>query len=217
MTDTNLNTGAASLSDERERAAITACALMIKGICLTRPNAEWTGAIEDRIQFMLKQMQAGAAIAAGGAQEAVQVGSETWDVLRLCITELSSWMHDHGQDLRSQEAIKRARALLAASTSANVAQGAEAVVTVKVYETYTGQNGWIEVTQEEYDRTKDKYEHRIRRVPAPPAQTALTDDARDAERYRWLRDWYLRADRHCSASRRCAAGGVASQGNENPA
>jgi hypothetical protein len=65
-----MNTGAASLSDERERAAITACALMIKGICLTRPNAEWTGAIEDRIQFMLKQMQAGAAIAAGGAQEA---------------------------------------------------------------------------------------------------------------------------------------------------
>jgi hypothetical protein len=56
-----MNTGAASLSDERERAAITACALMIKGICLTRPNAEWTGAIEDRIQFMLKQMQAGAA------------------------------------------------------------------------------------------------------------------------------------------------------------
>jgi hypothetical protein len=74
----------------------------------------------------------------------------------------------------------------AASTSANVAQGAEAVATVKVYETYTGQNGWIEVTQEEYDRTKDKYEHRIRRVSAPPAQTALTDAARDvlAERCR---------------------------------
>jgi hypothetical protein len=61
-----------------------------------------------------------------------------------------------------------------ANDSANVAQGAEAVATVKVYETYTGQDGWIEVTQEEYDRTKDKYEHRIRRVPAPPAQTALT-------------------------------------------
>jgi hypothetical protein len=76
--------------------------------------------------------------------------------------------------------------LRAASTSANVAQGAEAVATVKVYETYTGQNGWIEVTQEEYDRTKDKYEHRIRRVSAPPAQTALTDAARDvlAERCR---------------------------------
>jgi hypothetical protein len=71
MKNTTMNTGAASLSDERERAAITACALMIKGICLTRPNAEWTGAIEDRIQFMLKQMQADAAIAAGGAQEAV--------------------------------------------------------------------------------------------------------------------------------------------------
>jgi Mg-chelatase subunit ChlI len=74
----------------------------------------------------------------------------------------------------------------AASTSANVAQGAEAVATVKVYETYTGQNGWIEVTQEEYDRTKDKYEHRIRRVSAPPAQTALTDDARDA--LKWAAD-----------------------------
>jgi hypothetical protein len=85
MTDTTMNTGAASLSDERERAAITACALMIKGICLTRPNAEWTGAIEDRIQFMLKQMQADAAIAAGGAQEAAQswidgVAAELWAI-----------------------------------------------------------------------------------------------------------------------------------------
>jgi hypothetical protein len=60
---------------------------------------------------------------------------------------------------------------------------ASSVATVKVYETYTGQNGWIEVTQEEYDRTKDKYEHRIRRVPAPLAATvsdeasvALTDE-----------------------------------------
>jgi hypothetical protein len=75
---------------------------------------------------------------------------------------------------------------LARLPTANVAQGAVAVATVKVYETYTGQNGWIEVTQEEYDRTKDKYEHRIRRVSAPPAQTALTDAARDvlAERCR---------------------------------
>jgi hypothetical protein len=35
----------------------------------------------------------------------------------------------------------------------------------KVYETYTGQNGWLEVSQEEYDRTKHLYVHRIRRVP----------------------------------------------------
>jgi hypothetical protein len=49
--------------------------------------------------------------------EAVRVGSETWNVLRLCITELSGWMRDHGQDLRSQEAVKRARALLAAPAS----------------------------------------------------------------------------------------------------
>lgn len=40
--------------------------------------------------------------------------------------------------------------------------------TVKIYEAYTAQNGWLRVTQEEYDRTKDKYEHRIRRVAASP-------------------------------------------------
>lgn len=38
-------------------------------------------------------------------------------------------------------------------------------VTEKIYETCSGQNGWQRVTQEEYDRTKDKYSHRIRRVP----------------------------------------------------
>lgn len=55
MTDTTTNTGAASLSDEQKSAAITACALMIKGICLTTPNAEWTERIEKRIRFMLRQ------------------------------------------------------------------------------------------------------------------------------------------------------------------
>ncbi|WP_187617487.1 hypothetical protein [Paraburkholderia sp. UCT2] len=39
---------------ERANAAITACALMIKGICLTKPNAEWVGLIEDRIRYMLE-------------------------------------------------------------------------------------------------------------------------------------------------------------------
>ncbi|MDN7540210.1 hypothetical protein [Burkholderia cenocepacia] len=34
-------------------AAITACALMIKGICLTKPSDEWTVHIEKRIRFML--------------------------------------------------------------------------------------------------------------------------------------------------------------------
>jgi hypothetical protein len=38
---------------------------------------------------------------------------------------------------------------------------------VKVYETYTDHNGWLQVSQEEYDRTKDQYEHRIRRVSVP--------------------------------------------------
>lgn len=39
--------------------------------------------------------------------------AETRAVLRLCVVELCGWMHDHGQDLRSQEAVKRARTILA--------------------------------------------------------------------------------------------------------
>lgn len=35
-------------------AAITACALMIKGICMTHSSEEWTEKIEGRIRFMLK-------------------------------------------------------------------------------------------------------------------------------------------------------------------
>jgi hypothetical protein len=98
---TTMNTGAASLSDETILAIEKQVAYLAKS----------------RNDLTIKTVREciDAAIAAGGAQEAVQVGSETWNVLRLCITELSSWMHDHGQDLRSQEAIKRARALLAAS------------------------------------------------------------------------------------------------------
>lgn len=38
-------------------AAITACALMIKGICITQPNEEWVSKIEARIRFMLDQAQ----------------------------------------------------------------------------------------------------------------------------------------------------------------
>jgi hypothetical protein len=56
MKNTTMNTGAASLSDEQKRAAITACALMIKGICLTTPNAEWTERIENRIHYLLRQI-----------------------------------------------------------------------------------------------------------------------------------------------------------------
>ena len=37
-------------------AAITACALMIKGICMTSPREEWLSKIEARIRFMLKQI-----------------------------------------------------------------------------------------------------------------------------------------------------------------
>jgi hypothetical protein len=34
----------------------------------------------------------------------------------------------------------------------------------KVYETYSGQNDWLEVSQDEYDRSEGVYERRIRRV-----------------------------------------------------
>lgn len=37
--------------------AIEACALMIKGICMTKPQDEWTALIEKRIQFMLKSAE----------------------------------------------------------------------------------------------------------------------------------------------------------------
>ena len=45
--------GAAAVPSE---AAITACALMIKGICMTSPREEWLSKIEARIRFMLKQI-----------------------------------------------------------------------------------------------------------------------------------------------------------------
>jgi hypothetical protein len=34
-------------------AAIAACALMIRGICMTRPQESWVADIESRIRFML--------------------------------------------------------------------------------------------------------------------------------------------------------------------
>jgi len=39
-------------------AAITACALMVKGICMTSPREDWLSEIEARIRFMLKQVDA---------------------------------------------------------------------------------------------------------------------------------------------------------------
>ncbi|MBB3256908.1 hypothetical protein [Paraburkholderia sp. WP4_3_2] len=53
------NTDAAAQPDERTTpsdAAITACALLIKGICMTHPSEEWVSKIEERIRFMLKQI-----------------------------------------------------------------------------------------------------------------------------------------------------------------
>lgn len=38
-------------------AAITACALMIKGICMTLPQDQWSRKIEERIRFMLATPQ----------------------------------------------------------------------------------------------------------------------------------------------------------------
>jgi hypothetical protein len=43
----------AMMTDEQIDAAITACALMIKGICLTKQRDAWTPLIEARIRFML--------------------------------------------------------------------------------------------------------------------------------------------------------------------
>jgi hypothetical protein len=47
-------------------AAIAACALMIKGICMVRPQEAWTAEIEKRIRFML----------AATADAAIKSGSE---------------------------------------------------------------------------------------------------------------------------------------------
>ena len=46
---------AAEQADEAVKAdaAISACALMIKGICMTQPQEKWVDAIKNRIQFML--------------------------------------------------------------------------------------------------------------------------------------------------------------------
>ncbi|MFM0306230.1 hypothetical protein P0D71_00350 [Paraburkholderia sp. RL17-383-BIF-A] len=52
MSDTTKD--AVPLSD----AEIKACALMIKGICMTRPQEEWSSNIESRIRFMLSRSPA---------------------------------------------------------------------------------------------------------------------------------------------------------------
>lgn len=47
-----------------------------------------------------------------------------------------------------------------------------------IFETYTGQNGWLEVSADEFERTKHKYEHRIRRRPEEViADTAGANEA----------------------------------------
>jgi hypothetical protein len=63
---------------------------------------------------------------------------------------------------------------------ANVAQGAEAVC----------EHEWAPMTKPHKECVKCGD---VRLDTAPPAQTAITDDARDAERYRWLRDFNVRS------------------------
>lgn len=42
--------------EEKKEAAILACAVMIKGICMTSPQEEWVTKATERIRFMLKRI-----------------------------------------------------------------------------------------------------------------------------------------------------------------
>jgi hypothetical protein len=75
----------------------------------------------------------------------------------------------------------------AASTSTNVAQGAEAELEFMPVDSM--QHAIVYGSKAAIGALKARMERDYRiasLVPAPPAQTALTDDARDAARYRWL-------------------------------
>lgn len=68
---------------DQHKAAIAACALMIKGICLTKPNAEWTPLIEQRINFMLTQIaRATQASEVEQAQTAIALNNK--QILNIC-------------------------------------------------------------------------------------------------------------------------------------
>jgi Lar family restriction alleviation protein len=128
----------------------------------------------------------------GGAEFAVaseQVERDSYAARIDCdVCEASfSTQYTESSEALAIHKVKAAWNRRAAVTAEKVAAEPVANATVKVYETYTGQNGWLEVTQEEYDRTKDKYEHRIRRVSAPqqPAQSAERKyDPRDPGNWR---------------------------------
>lgn len=70
------------------------------------------------------------------------------------------------------------------------------VHTVKVYETYTEQNGWLRVSQEEYDLTKDRYEHRILRIPASEIIDYAQVDELIAKHSEWTSQGYGIIDSH---------------------
>ena len=54
----------------------------------------------------------------------------------------------------------------------------EAEARAMIHETYTGQNGWLTVPEEEYERTKHKYDHRVRYArPDEAAAYGLPDIA----------------------------------------
>jgi hypothetical protein len=57
------------------------------------------------------------------------------------------------------------------------------------YETFSGQNGWVEVSRDEYDRTKHNYTHRIRRVPEDADGPSAEADGCPTERAVLQRFW----------------------------
>jgi hypothetical protein len=90
------------------------------------------------------------------------------------ISELDAWAETGSADQKRAVAVvhRLLRAVRAASTSANVAQGAEAV-----YQIRDDVRMWIDVDAEDYERCQQEDRRIV--YTAPPAQTAITDDARE--------------------------------------
>jgi hypothetical protein len=106
----------------------------------------------------------------------VRIGWGAWALLRASIIDLIEYKCDSDS-------------ALAAAYSANVAQGAEAKLEFMPVDSM--QHAIVYGSTEAIGALKTRMERDYRiasLVPAPPAQTALTDDARDAARYRWIRD-----------------------------
>jgi hypothetical protein len=81
------------------------------------------------------------------------------DRQKACIQALHDAIFDKClMDLTDDECV----GILAYLESTSPVAGFSEATSEPIYETYTGQNGWLEVSKDEYERTKDKYEHRIR-------------------------------------------------------